>query len=213
MTLKHSHKSMATESGCTVQAETPRPAIHAVRPQCRAGFPIACQWWLPLPGVRLSAMAASAMIIHVKAPAVNADDELPATLDPPSQAGWHQDPHPRDDPILGGPLRWTGGYFGSGQPLESPSPSCPGRLDRLGMHISEQHGCGVWTRVRIEVWEPGDAIVSGLPPAKERNGAQPARASSMAGTTCFASPKTATLAVFMMGAFSSTLRATMNLAS
>jgi hypothetical protein len=62
-------------------------------------------------------------------------------------------------------------------------------------------------------WEPGDAIVAGLPPAKERNGAQPARASSMADSTCFASPTTATLAVFMMGAFSSTLRATMNLAS
>jgi hypothetical protein len=200
---------MATESGAEARAETPRLAIRAVRPQCRAGFPIACQCWVPSSGPRSS----SALIIHVKATAVNVDEELPASLDPVSRASWHQGPHPRDDRTLGGPCRWTGGPFGSGQPLESPSPTSPGRPDSLGKHISELRNCGVWTRVRKGVREPGDAIVAGLPPAKERNGAQPARASSMADSTCFASPTTATLAVFMMGAFSSTLRATMNLAS
>ena len=208
-TLRDSQMSTVAESGCAARAETPCPAIRAVPPQCRAGFPAACQCWVPLSGLRSS----SALIIHVKAPAVNADGELSASLDSVSRASWLQGPHPGDDRTLDGPRRWTGGPFGSGQPLDSPSPISHSGPDRPEKHVLEQHSCGAWARVRKGVREPGDAIVPGLPPVKERNGAQPARASSMADSACFASPTTATLAVFMMGAFSSTLRATMNLAS
>jgi hypothetical protein len=96
--LNDSQMSTATEGGYAARAQAPRPAIPAVRPQCRAGFPAACQCWVPPSGLRSS----QALIIHVKAPAVNADGEPSASLNPVSRASWLQGPHPRDDRILTG---------------------------------------------------------------------------------------------------------------
>jgi hypothetical protein len=61
--------------------------------------------------------------------------------------------------------------------------------------------------------DASDALVPGILPLWEEEWDYPANASSMAGITCLASPTMAMLATFMMGALSSGLMATRNLAS